>query len=1037
MLKYSVLHMGKYWVYLIITCFLFQGFNLRAQEKTKLNKYTFGAVKARHIGPATMSGRISALDAVKNDSRIVYVGSASGGVWKSKNAGTTFKAVFDKYNQSVGAIAIDQKHPDTVWVGTGEVWVRNSTSVGDGIYKTRDGGENWQKMGLEDTERISRIVIHPDDTDVVYVAALGHLWNANSERGVYKTTDGGKNWEKILFVDENTGCADLAMDPEDPDILYAGMWDFRRKPYCFRSGGPGSGFYKSTDGGTSWKKLEKDLPETELGRIAVAASPADTDIVWALIETEKSGLFRSADKGESWELMTTDPVVGKRPFYFSLIVPDPVDTNRIYKPGFTLNVSNNGGKTFSTPFVGGGRVHSDIHALWISDKDNNFMYLGTDGGLYISHDRGNTWKFCRNLPISQFYHVSVDNKNPYWVYGGLQDNGSWMAPSKSPGGIQNRNWENVGYGDGFNVFCDRYDDNIIYWQYQGGNIKRRYKDTWEVKDIKPYADKDVEELRFNWDAPIVQSPTQKTIYVGAQYLFKSDNRGDTWERISPDLSTNDLDKLRQEETGGLTIDNSTAENHCTIFAIAESPVENNVIWAGTDDGNLQITLDGGQNWNNIVTNISGLPPNTWCSCIEPGKFKKGKAYVTFDGHREGDKNPYVFVTEDYGQTWENIADETIPIYCHVIREDTENPDLLFLGTEYGLYISIDQGDSWVPFSGNLPKVAIRDMELQTREHDLVLATHGRGIVIIDDLTPIRHLTTELIAEDFAFLEARPYKLGYLGYQGGTTGDDEYIGDNPAGFVLITYYLKKRHIFGDMFIEVYDQEDNLLKTLPAGKRKGINRVPWRIKMKPPKVPSSIQILGQVIYGPTYPPGDYKVKIIKGDDVYEGLVSVIYDPDSPHSVKDRDLRHEILMKSYKMLEELAFIDRQTIDIRDKTKERAETGKLNKSLIKKLKALSEKADEMRKELLATREGSLTGEKRLRERIGNIYSNVMGYQGRPTDSQIIRLENLKSQMREFEEKVDKIILDDLARINKSLKRTGADEICIITYAEFIKETE
>ena len=551
-----------------------------SQNKTVPDKYTFGAIEARQIGPATMSGRISAIDAVNADPRIAYIGAASGGLWKTKNAGTTVKPVFDEYNQSIGAICIDQKSPDTVWVGTGETWVRNSVSAGDGIYRTVDGGEKWEKKGLENTERIAKIIIHPDNPNIVFVAVLGNLWNPSSERGVYKTTDGGNSWEKILFIDENTGCSDLAIDFENPDILYAGMWQFRRSPDFFNSGGPGSGLYQSTDGGKTWVRKTNDLPSGKLGRIALTVSPADKSTVWALIESEKSALYRSKDKGETWTMMNDEQVSGERPFYFSLIVADPVDTNRIYKPGYTLNVSDDGGKKFTYPFAGGGNVHSDLHALWISPADNRFLYLGTDGGVYLSHDKGNTWKFMRNLPVSQFYRVAVDDQKPYFVYGGLQDNGSWMGPSANAGGITFSDWENVGYGDGFKDVPDPGDTDLLYWQYQGGNVKRFYRKSREVKDIQPLKDEKSEDLRFNWNTPLVFSHDGKRMYTGAQYLFMTTDKGDSWTRISDDLTTDNPSKQRQAESGGLTIDNTTAENHCTIYSIAESPLNNQIIWVG-------------------------------------------------------------------------------------------------------------------------------------------------------------------------------------------------------------------------------------------------------------------------------------------------------------------------------------------------------------------------------------------------------------------------------------------------------------------------
>ena len=1021
--------------YLVISLFfLYFTLDVSAQSSAGLDENTFGEIKARHIGPAAMSGRISAIDAVDKDPRIVFVGAASGGIWKSKNAGTTFSAVFDDHCQSIGAITIDQKHPDTVWAGTGEIWTRNSVSIGDGIYRSTDGGDKWENRGLKETERIARIIIHPEDPDVVYVAAMGHLWDPNAERGVFVTRDAGATWEKILYVDENTGCSDLAMDPGNPDILYAGMWDYRRQPHYFRSGGPGSGLYTSRDGGKTWNKVTAGMPDGTLGRVALAVSPANPRIVWALVEADKTALLRSADRGLSWETVSTEPVVGERPFYFAYIYPDPVDTNRLYKPGFSLNVSDDGGKTFMSPYVGGGNVHSDLHALYIPGNDNNFIYCGTDGGLYLSHDRGNTWKYMRNLPVSQFYRISVDRKKPYNVYGGLQDNGSWYAPTKSPAGINNRDWENVGYGDGFNVLPDPFDPDILYWQYQGGQIKRFYNDTREFKDIKPFADQSTEELRFNWNTPLVFGPASNALYVGSQYLFRSSNRGDTWERISPDLTTDDPAKQEQEETGGLTIDNSSAENHCTIYTIGESPLDADIIWVGTDDGNLQLTTDGGKNWTNVTQAIPGLPQATWCSYICPGNFDKGTVYVVFDGHRTGDMTPYVYKSTDLGKSWVSLANESIEVFCISIREDIVDPELVFLGTEFGMYVSIDAGNTWTRFKGEIPKVPIHEMVIHPDQHDLVIGTHGRGILIVDDITPLRSLKPEKLDEELVFLGSRPYELGYLGGEQRMDGDDEFTGSNPPYSAYIHYYLKKRHIFGDMYLEIYDEKDSLIKTLPAGKRKGINRVVFFLQMDPPRVPSSVQLLGQAMSGPTYPPGDYRVKIVKGEDTYDSQLKIVWDPSSRHSAADRDMRHQKLMEAYYLLEDLAYIDRQVMDIRDQARKLAlETGK--GSLRRSLEELAEKMENWHGEIVPLRVGRITGEKRLRERLGDIYGGILGYQGRPTDSQVERLDFVEMEVSEIDSRVRGFVSADLPGLNAKLAKEDLPPIKVIGRAEFMKE--
>ena len=608
-------------------------------SQVKFNSNIFGDLTARQIGPAVMSGRITAIDGVNKEPNIVYVGSASGGLWKSITGGTLFKPIFDKYCQSIGAIAIDQNKPDIIWVGTGESNMRNSVSVGTGLYKSEDAGETWKFMGLENSEHISKIAINPENSETVFVAVPGALWSDSEDRGLYKTTDGGKSWEKILYVNEKTGCADVLIDPTNPETIYASTWQFRRTPHSFSSGGEGSGLYKSLDGGLSWKRIDKQFSEGELGRICIALCASEPNKIYAIAESKKTALFVSSDGGENWKKNSTTSNVTARPFYFSTIVVDPNDPKRVYRPAFSLSISNDGGESFAEASFEGGWVHSDHHALWINPKNSNQMYLGTDGGVYMSLNRGNDWMFLANLPVSQFYHITTDNQKPFNVYGGLQDNGSWMGPSEHGGGINNKDWVNVGGGDGFAVVSDATDNNIVYSESQGGNISRLNRKTGETKDIQPQQGKDEPKLRFNWNTPIIQSPNNPgVIYIGSQFLYRTKNKGDTWEKISSDLTTNDISKQKQEESGGLSVENTSAENHCTIYTIEESPLNADVIWVGTDDGNVQITNDGGNSWKNVAGNITGLPKNTWCSSIEPGNFDINTAYATFDGHRSGDKN---------------------------------------------------------------------------------------------------------------------------------------------------------------------------------------------------------------------------------------------------------------------------------------------------------------------------------------------------------------------------------------------------------------
>ncbi|MCX6280767.1 MAG: glycosyl hydrolase [Bacteroidetes bacterium] len=1006
---------------------------VEAQDHVKVDENTFGDIQARQIGPAIMSGRITALDAVDHNPALVYVGAATGGLWKSKNYGTTFKPVFDKYNQSIGSIAIDQQHPDTVWVGSGEVWVRNSVSVGDGIYRTNNAGETWKRMGLEKTERIAKILVHPKNSDVVFAAALGNLWSSNTDRGLYKTADGGKTWEKVLYIDENTGCSDIAIDWNNPDIMYAGMWEFRRTPWSFSSGGKGSGLYRSSDGGKTWSKITSGMPDGMLGRISVSVSPVKSDLVYALIEAEKTGLYRSSDKGNTWKMVTQSEAVNDRPFYFSFLALDPLDTNIIYKPGFNLNKSTDGGKTFSSAAVEGGNYHGDCHPVYISKKDNSLIYMGTDGGVYYSMDKGNTWRLMRNLPVSQFYHVSCDNADPFNVYGGLQDNGSWFGPSRSSNGITNSSWKSVGFGDGFYVYCDKLDSNILYWQFQGGKIARYYQNTGQYKSLIPFKDKDSKELRFNWNAPMVFSPTSNRFYAGAQYLFKTNNRGDTWTRISPDLTTDDPKKLKQEKSGGLTVDNSSAENHCTIYTINESPLDSLIIWAGTDDGNLQVTANGGKTWTNVVGNVPGLPANTWCSYVEPGHFDKNTVYVTFDGHRLGDKTPYVFKSADLGKTWKALADTTIKAYCHVIKEDQVKSDLLFLGTEGGLYLSIDGGQNWCFFKGNVPKVPVMDIAFQQREQSLVLATHGRGIMVIDDLSPFRQVSKDVLDADVRFLQPKDFIIREGTYTQQWNGDDEYIGQVPQDAAPIVYYMKKRHIFGDIHLEIYDAGGKMIKRLPAGMRKGVNVVQWTIQMKPPKVPVSPQMEGYAFAGPNYSPGEYTVKLFRNNDVYESKIRLLPDPKSMYSIQDREVRQQAVMKAYNMLQSLAFSDRLARDVRDQSKNLSKSA--SKSLSKKLLTVSVRMDTLHGRIVSTKEGKITGEERLRERIAFIYGSIMQYPGRPTDAQVQGIELLEKEAAKTQDEVNTLITQELPKLNQELVKDKLAEIKLISQEDFSKE--
>lgn len=704
-------------------------------------------LRARSIGPAVCSGRIGAVAGVPGDPTIVWVGGASGGVWKSTDGGIRFTPMFDEEDvTSIGAIAIDPRTPEVVWVGTGEGNPRNSASVGRGVYRTRDGGRTWSKLGLEKTEHVHRILLHPSEPETAFVAALGTTWGENEERGVFRTRDGGKTWQKVLYVDARTGCGDLAMDPRNPDKLFAGMWEHRRWPWSFRSGGPGSGLHVTLDGGETWTRRgePEGLPGGELGRIGLAIAPSDPRVVYALVEAGKSALLRSDDGGATFRTVNREAGIAPRPFYFCDLRVDPQDPNRVYNLHVVIDVSTDGGRTFGG-LVGWDDAHPDHHAMWIDPRDPQRVLIGNDGGVSVSLDRGHTWRFCANLPLAQFYHVAVDRDVPYHVYGGLQDNGSWRGPSTvwENGGIRNLHWQEVCFGDGFATLPDPADSRQGYAMSQGGHLVR-----WNLRDgtqkaIQPPAPDGV-KLRFHWNSAIAQDPFDpRTIYYGSQFVHRSRDRGESWEIVSPDLTSDRAEWQKQAESGGLTPDVTGAENHCTILCIAPSPAQQGLLWVATDDGRLSVTRDGGTSWRSVEDRIPGLPAHTWSPHVEAGKHDAAVAYAVFDGHRNVDWKPYVFVTRDFGESWTSLATPAIDGYCLVIEEDPVRKDLLWLGTEFGLYVTFDGGASWQRWRHGVPSCSAMAITTHPDTGDLVVATHGRSLFVLDDPSPLRTLTPEL------------------------------------------------------------------------------------------------------------------------------------------------------------------------------------------------------------------------------------------------------------------------------------------------------
>ncbi|HEX9699340.1 MAG TPA: hypothetical protein VGD06_07760, partial [Acidobacteriota bacterium] len=836
----------------------------------------------RNIGPANPGGRIVDIEAVEGDFKRVFVATASGGVWKSVNGGNSWEPIFDDYAvSSIGDIAIFQADPEIIWVGTGEANNRNSVSWGDGVYRSTDGGAHFEHLGLDDTHQIARVVTHPSDPDVAYVAAIGHLWGHTGDRGLFKTTDGGATWTKLgtdqrggLPTDDRTGAIDLIMDPRDPDILYVAFYERLRRPWIFESGGPDGGIFKSTDGGVSWTKLTAGLPPGPTGRIGLALYHADPDVVMAFIETERPegqandsgepedlatlgpGIYRSADAGASWSYVNT---YNNRPFYYSQIRINPLDDQRVYLLTTRFMVSEDGGVTLRNG-AEDEEIHGDFHAMWIDPTDGDRYYIGQDKGAFLTQDHGEHFVMFDNLPIAQYYRIGVDMRDPYYVYGGLQDNGSWAGPSFSRdvrGILNDSNWK-MHWGDGMFVQIDPTDWRKVYTEAEGGSFRRYDPVTHVTGGSRPRPDNisnfvevaraaaaqrglEVAEgtpaaaggpvagggraggnqtnaggagraaegaqgavaaqaaaeaerdrladafsrqdplFRFNWTAPLVMSHHDpRTLYLTGNYVFKTTDAGDTWTVISPDLTTNDPVKRLQGVNGGLTPDNSGAEQHCSITTLSESPITPRVIWAGTDDGNVQVTRDGGASWANVRANVPGVPEGIWVSRLEASHFDAAEAYLSFDGHRSDTFTPWVFKTTDYGESWVNIT-SNLPDgdVVRVVREDLRNPDLLFAGTEFGLFVSIDDGESWSRFMNGMPTVSIYDLVIHPRDNDLIAGTHGRSIWILDDISPLQQLTAEVRGRDGWLFEQRPATLWENVSRGGQRGHFWWAGENPA------------------------------------------------------------------------------------------------------------------------------------------------------------------------------------------------------------------------------------------------------------------
>ena len=871
---------------------------LSSPATAQLQADQFAALRVRNIGPAGMSGRVAAIEVVPGDPSTLYVGGATGGVWKSADGGVTWTPIFDDQPaSSIGDISTFPGNPDIVWVATGEGNPRNSAGVGRGVFRSLDGGMSWTAAGLDHSERIHRIVPHPTDPETAWAGVMGPSWSDGEERGVFKTTDAGRTWRRVLFANPRTGASDLVIDPHNPNTLYAGLWEHRRQPWFFESGGAGSGLYVSRDGGETWMRLTpaNGLPTGPLGRIGLAAAAGEPGVVYALVEASESALLRSDDYGRSWRTIRSGPGTAPRPFYYTDIRVDPANENRIYNLHSRIEVSEDQGRTFRT-VVPSARIHGDVQDLWIGPT-GRLLVMGNDGGVGISYDRGATWRFVENLPLAQFYHINVDMDIPYNVYGGLQDNGSWFGPAAPwfAGGIRNYYWRRVGGGDGFATMTDFSDPRYGFTMSQQGNLRRFDKLTGERRDIRPTGPEGT-PLRFNWNAGFAVDPFDSTvIYIGSQFLHRSTNQGRSWEIVSPDLTTNDPAKQRAAESGGLTRDASGAENHTTIITIAPSPVERGVIWVGTDDGNVQITRDGGTHWTNVVDRIPNVPAGTWVSHIEASKFDGAAAFAVFDDHRRGNWTPYVYVTHDYGRHWRSLATDALDGFVHVLEQDPVEPTLLFLGTEFSLYVSFDDGGHWMRWTHDLPTAPYRALIVHPRDHDLVIGTHGRAAWVLDDIRPLRAM-----AADPALSQARLHLFSpSVAYQhtvaesmtGGyrSSGDAMFSGTNRPYGALLTYWVADS-TGGRVTMNLEDDTGRTVRTLHDTPEPGANRVVWNLRETGFRTPAASGTT--TTPGPEVLPGRYTVRAFRESDTSTTSLEIRFDPRVEVPAADRRARHRAL-------------------------------------------------------------------------------------------------------------------------------------------------
>ena len=1020
----------------------------------------------RSIGPALMGGRIADLAVVEAKPQVFYVGTASGGVWKTVNHGTSWTPLFDEQpNGSIGDVTVHQANPNLIWVGTGEPQNRQSSPWGDGVYKSTDAGNTWTHMGLDETKHIARILIHPRNPDIVYVAAVGDLWGPNEERGVYRTRDGGQTWENILFMDEHTGAIDMAMDPGDPNTIFAAMYQRQRTGWGFNGGGPGSGLYRSTDAGENWIELTEGLPEGDKGRIGIDVFRQDGNVVYALVEADarragggrggrgggggaaRSGLFRSLDRGDTWEKMSnTNP----RPMYYSQVRIDPSNSDRIYVLGGSLMVSDDAGRSFRSD--GATQIHVDHHALWINPNDPDHLILGSDGGVAASWDGTGHWRMFDNIPLGQFYTISYDMRDPYYVCGGLQDNNPWCGPSntRSFHGIRHQDWYETAYGDGFWTVVDPTDSTIVFSESQGGNMNRYDLITGEKTAMRPItgprADGDTTKAyRFNWNSPLLISKhNPSTIYLGANYLMRSRDRGMTWEEVGGmDLTKNiDRDTLTIMDVPGsepqMSIHDGTS-TYGNLTTVNESPITFGEIWAGTDDGNVQVTVDDGATWENVVDNIPGLPERTYVSRVAPSTHAQGRAYATFDGHRNGDFAPYVFVTEDYGQSWRSIA-AGLPNgwSVNVITEHHRTPELLFLGNEIGVYMSIDRGEHWTRIKGNLPVVPVDDLAIHPRENDLIVGTHGRSAWILADVTPLEHLSAELLIEAGQLFPQKPVTMwaqkGDWPFYGAT-----YSASNPPRGALIRYYVSdyqnESNPAGDSVAQEAENEESApdsggfsltiedaqgqhVRTLTTPSSDGINEVVWDWRYDAPYEMNEAPNEGGGGFGggppqgPIVLPGTYTVTMGVGSQSYSTTVEIKADPRRPMAGPDRIARQEALMSLHTLAkpiyEATEAMERLTSQLTEASDLISEHDELPEALTTELEAIEADLSAIQSELRTIRNNA------------GIADDIQASSTLPTSDQLWQVDEAWDAMPDLLEQLNELILNRLPAFYTMLDSEG-----------------